>query len=411
MSTEFLVGIEIHRVLSYHKLFCNCKYQKSLGNKTFTIEYPHIGKSYKFNTDPSCYCRYEEEQSPPVLQLKVLKKAIQCVMNIPHIQVLDRIKFSRKHILDGSIPKGYQISGLIARNGYIALQSGKRIEIDSVYLEQDACNWRKDLESFCVDRLGLPLIEVTTKSYKLSPQETMDLMRKLEYYLNLDKNLPKSSFSIRQDINLSMNQGPRIEIKGIDSLTAIPKIFEQEFLRLESNPEIPDIPRNWTETRKVQKNYTTSFLRYTQGSDRLWPETDLNYYDLRDLKIRKPLINLFELLQEPIRTQLSYVVRNKHMLHVLKKLHFRWNLRKRDYTVFITLCNLYNRKALSLFLDYLNDRSSFQSLRKGNLDHRCYTVEHLIELYNSSPNKNLFYKTYNEMICRSFQIQVSTNGN
>ncbi len=74
--------------------------------------------------------------------------------------------------------------------------------------------------------------------------------------------------TIRHDINLSIKGMPRVELKGFQDLKSIPKVIEIEIKRQLSAKE------HTAEVRKVNPDFTTTFLRPMPGSSRMYPETD-----------------------------------------------------------------------------------------------------------------------------------------
>ena len=75
--------------------------------------------------------------------------------------------------------------------------------------------------------------------------------------------------TIRQDVNVSIKDGARTEIKGFQDLKSIPKVIEYEIKRQLNATKLKQ------EVRKAEPDFTTSFLRPMPGADRLYPETDV----------------------------------------------------------------------------------------------------------------------------------------
>jgi glutamyl-tRNA(Gln) amidotransferase subunit E len=79
--------------------------------------------------------------------------------------------------------------------------------------------------------------------------------------------------TIRQDVNISIKNGARIEIKGFQDLRSIPKIVDYEIER-----QLDEIKKGKpveTHVRKAEANFTTSYLRPIPSAGRMYPETDI----------------------------------------------------------------------------------------------------------------------------------------
>jgi Glu-tRNA(Gln) amidotransferase subunit E-like FAD-binding protein len=181
----------------------------------------------------------------------------------------------RKTVIDGSNTSGFQRTMLVGMNGWIVVNE-KRIGIDTVCLEEDACQVierKNDSDVYNLSRLGIPLIEIATAANIINPQEAKDAAAKLGMLLRSIPNCKRGIGSIRQDVNLSIKGGSRVEIKGFQELKGIPKIIEFEVERhlmiIKKGEQVPN------EVRKAEGNLTTSFLRPTPGSDGVYPETDI----------------------------------------------------------------------------------------------------------------------------------------
>ena len=87
--------------------------------------------------------------------------------------VIDEMHIARKQYLDGSIPTGFQRTGIVGVGGSIPFEGGK-IGISHFSIEEDSCREATDkghLIRFQTDRLGMPLIEVVTEACFKSPED------------------------------------------------------------------------------------------------------------------------------------------------------------------------------------------------------------------------------------------------
>ena len=254
-----MIGVQYHRVLDKRKLFCRCTYKKIQKKDEEVFQIPYFNGQIKTYRTAAFYCDYEKEQKPAELNRKVFIKALKTIKRIPEIVIPDQIVFCRKRIMDNSLPAGYQITGLIGWNGSIVLDSGKKCFLKA-YLQQDSCS--VDGEGFKVDRLGLPLLQIVSDPLMLSGTEAKELLLKIENLLNFQKNLPVTSFCRRQDINISTEDHPCVQIKGVCRISDIPFIIEKQQKRQkEANP----IEKK-AHTRKVDVNGKSAYLRSTTGN-------------------------------------------------------------------------------------------------------------------------------------------------
>ena len=92
---------------------------------------------------------------------------------------------------------------------------------------------------FRLDRLGIPLVEVTTKPDINDPDECREAAERLGLLLWTSK-VKKVLGSIRQDINVSIREGTRVEIKGVQKLDWIPLLINHEISRQLKLVEIKD---------------------------------------------------------------------------------------------------------------------------------------------------------------------------
>src|SRR3989344_363681 len=245
------VGLEIHQQLNTsHKLFCHCPPKKSID---FPIEIKRKMRAvtgelgefdpaalyeflrdrefiYKINSESSCLIELDE--SPPLdLNLEALSIALQ-VSKLLYSDILDEIHVMRKTVIDGSAVSGFQRTSLIALNGKLETSFGK-IDIETVSLEEDSAPALKKYNGtieYRLDRLGVPLIEIATAPQITSPEMAKEAAEKIGLILRSTKVM-RGIGTIRQDINISISGGSRIEIKGFQELEKIPKIVENEAAR------------------------------------------------------------------------------------------------------------------------------------------------------------------------------------
>jgi len=178
--------------------------------------------------------------------------------------IIQEMHVCRKNYLDGSVPCGFQRTMILGTDGFIILENGKKIRIDILSLEEDAARkikTERKTNYFRLDRLGIPLVEVTTKPDIRTPEECREAAERIGLLL-WSTNVKKVLGSIRQDINVSINEGIRVEIKGVQKLDWIPILINHEISRQLKLLEI----KEELEKRKLEeKNLNTSPIELTQA--------------------------------------------------------------------------------------------------------------------------------------------------
>lgn len=290
----FRCGIEIHQQLEGKKLFCHCPTEIRKDNPDFKIirrlrasagEEGKVDQAALHEQKKQKYfvyqgyndinCEVELDESPPMpVNQQALKAALQ-VSKMLNCKIVDEIQVMRKTVIDGSNTSGFQRTMLIGMDGFLEVNQ-KKIRIDTLCLEEEACqiiDRSKDYDAYNLSRLGIPLIEIATAPDISSPEEAKDVAAKLGMILRSTGACKRGIGSIRQDINLSIKGGERVEIKGFQDLRSIPKIMDYEISRhLELLKKGKKVDK---EVRKAEDDLTTSFLRPMPGADRMYPETDI----------------------------------------------------------------------------------------------------------------------------------------
>lgn len=257
----FRGGVEIHAQLSStRKLFCHCK--PSLIEPNFVPDYyferrfrPVLGemgtfdagmlvefeKSYRviYETYDDTICTYEMDETPPFYPDFETIKTGYIIGNFFNCQsAVDEAIFNRKQYLDGSIPTGFQRTVIIARDGFIRLKGGKEIRINNVLIEEDAARRVRYVDRadrtvyFNLDRLGIPLTEIITNHEDChTPNELMETALLIGLTLRVLGVAKRGIGSVRQDVNVSITGGDRVELKGIQNIKDMKKYIDREITR------------------------------------------------------------------------------------------------------------------------------------------------------------------------------------
>jgi glutamyl-tRNA(Gln) amidotransferase subunit E len=159
-----------------------------------------------------------------------------------HAKPLDEIHVMRKVVIDGSNTTGFQRTLVVALNGFIQVD-GVDVPIEQVTLEEDAGRKTGDTKNsviFRLDRLGVPLIEISTGPIIHDPEQAGKVAFAIGRILRATKKVKRGLGSIRQDLNVSIREGALIEIKGVQELELVSKAVAYEVQRQRSLLEIRD---------------------------------------------------------------------------------------------------------------------------------------------------------------------------
>ena len=238
-------GIEVHQQLQGKKLFCNCPTQLRDDTPDFEIkrklraaageegkvdvaaQQEHLrNKSFIYQGYTDSTCLVETDSEPPhKLNQDALYTTLQfCKLIKANISPV--VQFMRKTVVDGSAVSGFQRSGLISRGGFIETSEGK-VRVDNISLEEDACkiiSENKHEKVYRLDKLGIPLIEIGTAPDIKTPQQCLETAKKLGMLLRSLPGVKRGLGTIRQDVNISIKGGNRIEVKGFQDLKRIPQL-------------------------------------------------------------------------------------------------------------------------------------------------------------------------------------------
>ena len=187
-------------------------------------------------------CTYEMDDTPP---FRINQQALDIALEIAllhNCSIVDEIHISRKQYLDGSIPTGFQRTGIIGIEGWIPYKD-RRIGIIQLGLEEDACREISDVGHkiiFKTDRLSIPLVEVVTYPDIQTPTEAGEVANLIGRLLRSTGKVRRGLGSTRQDVNVSIKGGTRVELKGVPKIQYIPKAVANEARRQKALLDIRD---------------------------------------------------------------------------------------------------------------------------------------------------------------------------
>jgi len=280
MSNKVLIGLEVHAQITSlrTKLFCSC-------SSDYRNRKPNT------NVCPTCLGL---PGSLPVLNRAALEKALALALAL-NCRISEKLYFVRKHYFYPDLPKNYQISqydryGLIpiAVNGSLTINMGsyskviriRRINIEEdtgriVYPEGSPLGSTYSLVDY--NRAGIALLEIVTEPDFSSPREARVFLEKLGSILeHLDITDTSLEGALRADVNVSVEGGPRVEIKNIGSPRELEKALSYEITRqlniLRSGGTLERETRHWIKEKGIT---VPSRAKELESDYRYFPDPDL----------------------------------------------------------------------------------------------------------------------------------------
>jgi len=249
----FKSGLEIHQqLLTEKKLFCRCpagKYSEEYDAEILRHMRPTLSelgeydgtalmefktkKEIIYRIKRETVCTYEMDDTPPFL---INDEALDIAMQIGMLfncNIADELHIARKQYLDGSIPTGFQRTAIFALDGWIPFND-RKVEIVQMSIEEDSCREVSDIghyRTYLTDRLGMPLIETVTGPDMKTPIEVAEVAKLCSTLVRSTGNVRRGIGAAREDVNVSVEGGTRIEIKGVPRIPIIPLLTYNEAMR------------------------------------------------------------------------------------------------------------------------------------------------------------------------------------
>jgi glutamyl-tRNA(Gln) amidotransferase subunit E len=248
-----IAGLEVHQqLLTERKMFCNCPagfYTETHDGAVLRHMRPTLSELgeydgtalMEFKTKKNIIyllhqgnvCTYEMDDTPPFLvnQHAVDIAIEQCLML--GCDIVDEVHIARKQYLDGSIPTGFQRTAIVGVNGRLPFR-GREISVTQVSVEEDSCREVSDRGHLIVwrtDRLGMPLIETVTGPDLRTPEEVEEAILLVGRVCRSTGHVRVGMGASRQDVNVSVRGGRRVEIKGVPKAGWAPRLVHSEAVR------------------------------------------------------------------------------------------------------------------------------------------------------------------------------------
>ncbi len=277
-------GLEIHQQLDTRtKLFCKCPTTlRDKKESTLTFKrYQRASKSEMGEVDKAAleeekysrtfiYKGYEstclvenDEQPPGELNQGAIDVSLEVALLL-NMNPVDEIHTMRKIVIDGSNTCGFQRTALVAMGGGIETEEGF-VGVDSLSLEEDAAQkieTEGEAVVYSLDRLGIPLVEIGTAPDIRTVEQARKVAEHLGMILRSTGKVKRGLGTIRQDINVSIEGGARVELKGVQNLRLIGKIVENEVVRQTNLIELrEELKRRGAEVERTIEDLSSVFDR------------------------------------------------------------------------------------------------------------------------------------------------------
>jgi len=253
LELGFKSGLEIHQQLkTQKKLFCRCpagEYYEDYDAEVLRHMRPTLSelgeydgtalmefktrKEIVYQLNKRNVCTYEMDDTPPFeLNAEALDIALEVTLLLK-CNLVGELHIARKQYLDGSIPAGFQRTTILGTDGWVPYKD-RRIGIRQLGLEEDACREVSDRghrRVYRTDRLSIPLIETVTYPDMRAPYEVAEVAELLRELARSTGKVRTGIGRARQDVNVSVEGGTRVEIKGVHRIPYIPRLTHFEALR------------------------------------------------------------------------------------------------------------------------------------------------------------------------------------
>ena len=252
-SLGLVAGLEIHQQLDTEtKLFCESPTairEPEASERTITrflhptkselgelddaaLEESRVDREFEYLAYDTT-CLVEEDDEPPTeVDDEALAVAMQ-IASLLDMSIVDQLHVMRKLVIDGSNTSGFQRTMLLGQEGEIQTSDGPVSVVDLLLEEESAqrVEERDDGVLYSLDRLGVPLVEIGTGPDIRSPQQAKEAAKRIGMLLRSTGKVKRGLGTIRQDVNVSIAEGARVEIKGVQALDQIDELVELEVQR------------------------------------------------------------------------------------------------------------------------------------------------------------------------------------
>ncbi|HSV94862.1 MAG TPA: Asp-tRNA(Asn)/Glu-tRNA(Gln) amidotransferase subunit GatB [Spirochaetia bacterium] len=338
MKVTPLIGLEVHVELeTKSKMFCACPAD-------------HFSKEPNTQTCPVCLGL---PGALPVPNEKAIESCLKIGLAL-NCRINSQSKFDRKQYFYPDLAKGYQISQYdqpFCSDGFIMLDSGKKIGIERVHMEEDTGKLQhvvlegKKVSLVDYNRSGVPLVEIVSHPDMSSSVEAKEYLKKIHEIIRAidvsSADMEKGQMRLEPTVNVYIEDEtgthytPLSEIKNINSFNFASQAIDFEVAR--QTEEFNNMGVEKSATNKTTRGYDAvkkiTFLQRTkeEAKDyRYFPEPDIPPFIIENELIEK-LKGELPKLPDQIITELvdlgieakyaKIIVASDEMLSIIRKFH------------------------------------------------------------------------------------------
>ncbi len=260
----FMCGLEIHqRLATAEKLFCKCptniiemvekepmsahRYQRAVAGEMGLVDVSAAfeqqkQKRFLYKIPNSYSCLVEIDEEPPH---EMNREAFMIALSFAkamEMRIVDEIQPMRKAVVDGSDPSAFQRTAMVGFDGKIKVNETV-VNIPSMFLEEESCGIESgnSIETtYSLNRMGVPLVEIDTDPYIRSPKDAKEIALYIGTLMRISGFVQRGIGSVRQDVNVSIKDGARVEIKGLQEIESVDKFIDNEVKRQQELLKIRD---------------------------------------------------------------------------------------------------------------------------------------------------------------------------
>ena len=242
----------------------------------------------------------ELDEAPPLPHDPEAVDVVLTMSAMLHAKPVPILQPMRKTVVDGSNTSGFQRTTLVSTNGQLLTDTGE-VGVSVICLEEDSARKLEtkstpdgEVVTYTLDRLGLPLVEIATEPDIITPEHAKESAIALGSLLRDTRRVRRGLGSIRQDLNVSIACGDRVEIKGCQDLEWIPRIIRIEMARqlhmyrlanqLRDEAKLPPLPPNRRDTEITIENRVAMAAR---------SRVPMEFHDISEslLSCESPMVN------------------------------------------------------------------------------------------------------------------------
>lgn len=254
----FRCGLEIHQQVQSTKLFCRCPTagpvpddeqpefsfvrrlrptQSELGEvDAAALAESRRNRLFEYRGSGATSCLVDADEEPPHRASEDALEVALTMALLLESRPADEIQWMRKIVIDGSNTAGFQRTGLVALGGSV-----DGVGVQTICLEEDSARKIRDEPDrvlYGLDRLGVPLVEIATDPSLRDGAHAKQVAARLGALLRSTGRVKRGLGTIRQDLNVSIRDGTRVEIKGVQDLASIPHVIDWEVRRQQRLVEV-----------------------------------------------------------------------------------------------------------------------------------------------------------------------------